>query len=45
MKQYLFKHHQLSLYSQQSIKDLSLLQLQLFWAIVWSLHIKVDETF
>lgn len=46
MKQYLFKHrHQLPVYPQQSVKGLSLLQPQLFWALVWSLHIKMDETF
>lgn len=40
------KHgYQLPVYSQQSMKGLSLLQQQLFWVLVWSLHIKMDETF
>lgn len=46
MKQYLFKRrHQLPVYSQQRMKGLSLLQQQLFWALMWSFHIKMDETF
>lgn len=44
-RDYMKHRHRLPVYSPQTMKGLLLLQQQLFWALVWSLHIKMDETF